>query len=220
MKTAVVICNGEFPRKEYPRLIIREADYIICCDAAFQTYLRNQIRIFGKERLPDAVIGDMDSLSPSVRKRYSSLIIHDTDQETNDQTKAVCLILEKYRDVDNIHIAGATGKRADHTIGNASLLMEYERQYHLEEKGIRLDMVSDYGTAFAITDSTSIHCGEGRSISIFTPDNSLKIKSDGLVWPTDDVVFDNWWKATLNRSSKDVVNLELSHKSIALIMLD
>jgi thiamine pyrophosphokinase len=81
-------------------------------------------------------------------------------------------------------------------------------------------MVSDNSTIFAVTETTDIECGEGRSVSVFSPDNSLRIKSDGLKWPLDDVVFDNWWKATLNRATKDTVHLELSHKSIALIILN
>ena len=83
-----------------------------------------------------------------------------------------------------------------------------------------LEMVSDHSTIFAITDTYEMECGEGRKVSIFSPDNSLRIKSEGLEWPTDEVVFDNWWKATLNRASQDKVKLEFSHRSIALIMLN
>ena len=86
--------------------------------------------------------------------------------------------------------------------------------------GINVDMISDNATMFAVTDTFEMECGEGRKISIFSPDNSLKIKSEGLEWPTDEVVFDNWWKATLNRAVQDKVRLEFSHRSIALIMLD
>ena len=63
-------------------------------------------------------------------------------------------------------------------------------------------------------------CGIGRQISIFSPDNSLRIKSSGLAWKTDEVVFDNWWKATLNRATQDRVRLEFSHRSIALVMMN
>jgi len=96
------------------------------------------------------------------------------------------------------------------------LLMEYARM------GVQpsIDMVSDYSTAFAVTDSCELFLGKGRRISIFSPDNSLKLKSDGLVWPTDGVVFDNWWQATLNRTGKDAVKLEFSHKSLVLIIID
>ena len=85
---------------------------------------------------------------------------------------------------------------------------------------ISIEMVSDNGTIFPINDTIEFECGPGRSVSIFSPDNSLRIKSKGLEYPTDEVIFDNWWKATLNRSTEDNVKLELSHKSIALIMLD
>ena len=81
-------------------------------------------------------------------------------------------------------------------------------------------MVSDYSTAFALTDSCTLFLGKGRSFSLFSPDNSLRIKSKGLVWPTDDVIFDNWWPATLNRTSEDAVELVFSHKSLVLVITD
>lgn len=92
--------------------------------------------------------------------------------------------------------------------------------FDLEEKGISIEMVSDNGTAFAVNDTVEIDCGIGRSVSIFSPDNTLNIRSAGLEYPTDNVVFDNWWKATLNKASQDTVRLTFSHRSIALIMLD
>ena len=217
-KTAVIICAGDFPQKEYPRYLISTADYIICCDGAFQTWLKKAPSIFGDLRLPNAIVGDMDSLSPSIQKKYSSIIVRIAEQDTNDQTKAFKYIMGNYKDVEYIHILGASGKREDHTIGNLSLLMEYCRMPIRDN--LQIDIVSDYSTAFAITDSCELHIGEGRTISIFSPDNSLNIESEGLVWPTDSVVFDNWWKATLNKTSSDIVKLTFSHKSIALIILN
>ena len=84
----------------------------------------------------------------------------------------------------------------------------------------RVSMVSDYGTAFAITDSCELHLGEGRRISLFSADNSLRITSEGLEWPLDSVVFDAWWKATLNRTCAPVVSLHLNHPSAVLVMVD
>lgn len=220
-KTAVIIGAGDFPRKPYPRYLIGTADIIVCCDSAFRLYLKAMDKIFpGRLRLPDAVIGDFDSLLATSRKKYSDKVkfIHIEEQDDNDQTKAVRHILGSYPDVDTIHILGASGKREDHTIGNISLLMEYQRMFDLS--GTSMDMVSDYSTIFAITDSCELALGQGRRISIITPDNSLRIKSEGLVWPTDDVVFDNWWKATLNRASEDTVKLTFSHPSMAVIILD
>ena len=214
----VIICDGKFPAKEYPRYLIRSADFIICCDGALKKFLRASKAIFGEERLPDLVTGDMDSLPPAMQKKYADIIIKESEQEHNDQTKAVRWALNNLKGIEQIHILGATGGRPDHTIGNISLLMDYTRMFDLQD--IAIEMVGDDGTIFPICDTVEFECGPGRSLSIFTPDSSLRIKSVGLMYPTDEVVFDNWWKATLNKTVQDTVKLELSHRSMALIILD
>lgn len=218
--TVVIICDGEFPATEYPRYLIRTADFIICCDGALKKFLRHSEGIFGHRRLPDKVIGDMDTLSPAMLRQYAEIIVKIDEQEHNDQTKAFRWTMENLSGVNTIYILGATGRREDHTIGNMSLLMEYERTWHPEKRGIHVEMISDYSTMFAVSDTFEMECGEGRSVSIISPDNSLKIKSEGLVWPTDDVSFDNLWPATLNKASADKVRLEFNHRSSALIILD
>ena len=218
--TAAIICNGAFPRKEYPRYLISSADIIICCDGALTAYLRAMPALFGGAgRLPDAIVGDMDSLPAAMQKRFAGRIVHFAEQDYNDQTKALRHLLSRWPEVSEIHILGATGKRADHTIGNASLLMEYGRLFP-EVKGKVLDMVSDYETFFPLWDSATLSVGAGRRVSIFSPDNSLKIKSSGLEYQTGNVIFDNWWKATLNRATEDEITLELSHPSMVLLCLD
>ena len=217
-KRVVIICDGKFPETEYPRYLIRPADFIICCDGALGKFLRASKAIFGEERLPDLVIGDMDTLSAGMQKKYADIIIKENEQEHNDQTKAVRWALGHVAGIGSLFILGATGGRADHTIGNISLLMEYTRMFDLGD--MTLEMVTDKESIFPITDSIEFDCGIGRQVSIFSPDNTLRIRSEGLAYPTEDVVFDNWWKATLNKATQDTVKLELSHPSIALVMMN
>lgn len=218
-RSAVIIGNGDFPQKEYPLYLLSRADYIVCCDGALDRYLR-YTRDHSMTRLPDAVIGDMDSISASSRKKYAHLAVKVDDQETNDQTKAFDYVIRTFKDVSEIIFLAATGKREDHTLGNMSLLMEYARRDDVKASGIHIEMVSDYSTIIPVTDSTELDCGQGRSISIISPDSSLRIRSKGLQWPTDNVIFDNWWKATLNRASEDTVKLTFSHPSAALVIMD
>lgn len=218
-RTAVIIGNGDFPQKEYPLYLLSRADYIVCCDGALDRYLR-YTRDRSMTRLPDAVIGDMDSISASSRKKFAHLAVKVDDQETNDQTKAFDYVIRTFKDVSEIIFLAATGKREDHTLGNMSLLMEYARRDDVKASGIHIEMVSDYSTIIPVTDSTELDCGQGRSISIISPDSSLRIRSEGLQWPTDNVIFDNWWKATLNRASEDTVKLTFSHPSAALVIMD
>ena len=176
-KTVVIICDGQFPRTEYPRYLIRSADFTICCDGALVKYLRNSRDIFGEDRTPDLVIGDMDTLSSKMQKKYSSLIVKVEEQEHNDQTKAVRWAISNVKDLEHIYILGATGKRVDHTIGNASLLMEYTRMFDLEGLGINIEMVSDTGTAFAVNDTFEMDCGLGRQVSIFSSKKTMALET-------------------------------------------
>ena len=213
MKTISILAAGAFPRKDYPLFLLRSSDIVVCCDGALATALRHGIT-------PDIVIGDLDSVSPATLGKYTGTVVKVDDQECNDLTKAFRHVMSHCHDVDTIHILGATGKSEAHTVGNMSLLMQYETDYDLSARGIALDMVSDFSTIFAIGDSTELHIGKGRRISLFSPDQSLSIHSEGLCWSLDNVVFDNWWKATLNIASDDIVNLRFNHPAPCLIVLD
>lgn len=217
MNKAVIIGAGSFPRSEYPRYLVREADILICCDSAFETFLKVMPSIFGGERLPEAVVGDMDSLSASLQKRYADRMVKVSEQDYNDQTKAMRYLLSMGKPLESVHFIASTGRRMDHSIGNLGLLMEYGRMFSLE--GISISAVSDYETVFPLWDSAELAVGEGRRVSIFSPDNSLRIDSEGLEYPTSGVVFDNWWQATLNRAVAPAIRLAFNHPSAALIIL-
>ncbi|MBR4735777.1 MAG: thiamine diphosphokinase [Bacteroidales bacterium] len=213
MDNLVILCNGAFPTEPYPLFMLDSADGVVCCDGALEKLLQHN-----PEAKPIAIVGDMDSLPEELAGRFQDAIFHETEQDYNDLTKAMRWVLREHPEAQEITILGATGLREDHTIGNLGLLMEYTRMFDLGER--KVSIVSDYGTAFAITDSCSLHLGEGRRFSIFSADNSLKITSKGLQWPLDGVVFDAWWKATLNCTTEPVVSLTFNHPSSALVMVD
>lgn len=222
MSSVVIIAGGDFPKKKYPRLLVREADIIVCCDgSALKAFLRNRKAIFGEDcRQPDAVVGDLDSMPAKLLDEYGDLLVHIEEQDDNDLAKAFHYVLDHIPGVDLITFLATTGKREDHTLGNFGQLMEFARFLDSSGRDISLEAISDHSTIIPITDSCELFVGEGRSVSLFSPDNTLNIKSDGLVWQTGGVVFDNWWKASLNRASADLVRLRFSHRSIALLILD
>ena len=132
----VIIANGEFPGSDKARNILSDSNYIVCCDGAVSALTENGF-------MPDAIVGDLDSISPSDKEKYKDIIYHVSDQETNDLTKSVNFAYGKgFR---NIVILGATGKREDHTLANISLLCQ-----HLD-KFETLDMITDFGRFSALS---------------------------------------------------------------------
>lgn len=178
---AVILANGDYPSASLPLQILQEAPYVVCCDGGANEYI-------AKGHLPDVIIGDGDSLSEENRMKHASLIRHNPDQETNDQTKAVQFLLEQGK--RRIAIVGATGKREDHTIGNISLLMEYMRM------GVDVRSYTDYGVFIPCKGTCSFPCYEGQQISIFNF-TAKGLQSKGLAYPIYD--FTSWWQGTLNR---------------------
>ena len=163
---------------------------------------------FGLE--PDRIVGDLDSLSPELRERYTDRITQISEQDDNDLTKAFRLALTL--SPSRITIVGATGRREDHTLGNISLLLDYAR-----EADCPVEMLTDYGRFEAIFDTATLPSEPGQQISIFAFDNTLTIKSAGLEYPTDQVRFDTLWKATLNEALSASFTLTLSHPSGVLL---
>ena len=103
---AVILANGDYPTHPIPLQILANAPYIVCCDGGADAYIN-------RGNVPDVIIGDGDSLSEENRRKYSHILHCVSDQETNDQTKAVNFLLSQGK--KNIAIVGATGKREDHT---------------------------------------------------------------------------------------------------------
>lgn len=209
----VILAAGDFPRKAYPKYLLESADALVCCDSALESALKHGLKV-------DAVVGDMDSIKAGVLAGFSGKKIHETEQDFNDLTKTMRYVMDNYRDIDGISILGATGKHEAHTLGNLSLLMTYEKWWGFWEKNITVQIVSDYCTAFAIGRSCRLEVGEGRKVSFFCCDPSLRIHTTGLQWPLDKVEFGEWWKATLNRATADEITLEMNHPAEVLIILE
>ena len=182
---AVILANGEYPAHELPLRLLAEAQFVGCCDGAANEYI-------SRGHTPDVIIGDGDSLLPEYKKRFSSIILQISDQETNDQTKAVHYLQSK--GIRKIAIVGATGKREDHTLGNISLLMEYMRS------GMEVRTVTDYGTFIPVSDTQSFASHPGQQVSIINF-GAEGLKGEGLFYPLSD--FSNWWQGTLNEATAD-----------------
>ena len=182
---AVILANGEFPTHTFPLQLLKDTEFVVCCDGAANEYIT-------RGYTPDAIIGDGDSLSLEYKERYADIIFQNPDQETNDQTKAVRFLKEKgYK---NIAIVGATGKREDHTLGNISLLIDYMNE------GMALRIITDYGMFIPCRDSQTFASKPGQQISIFNF-GAKGLLGEGLAYPLSD--FTNWWQGTLNEAKEN-----------------
>jgi len=195
-----VLANGSFPTNAIPLKILQNAGYIVCCDGAADKLLQNT------DKIPDAIVGDCDSISAGNKARFADRIYCITEQETNDMTKAVHFCIEK--GCKDIVILGATGKREDHTLGNISLLSEY-----IDIEEINVSMVSDYGIFTAIKKTTVFESYKGQQISVFNIGH-VPATFHNLKYPVENLVLKNWWQGTLNEALAENFTIETQGKMI------
>ena len=186
---AVILANGTYPHADIPLQLLKNAPFLIACDGATNELVRHDI-------IPNAIIGDGDSISAENRTRFNDIFIQVADQETNDLTKAVNYLVSK--GMKHIAVLGATGGRDDHALGNISLLMEYMKQ------DIDVRMFTDNGVFIPLLDGQTIQTRKGQQVSIFNF-GATNLHAEGLKYPIYD--FTNWWQGTLNEALGDEVTI-------------
>ena len=187
----VILADGEQPSHRVALRIFRTAEKVVVCDGAWRTSL-------ALGRIPDAVVGDGDSLgSDDIAElgRLGVCVFRDPEQDTNDLCKAFRHVVRSGA-AGRIFILGATGKREDHAIGNI---------FHL------LDLASVHPDISIVTDSGVFEpvlppgktwddaSATDTPISIFASHPDATMESEGLKWPLRGVRFDALWRGTLNR---------------------
>ena len=187
----VIMANGSFPTHNTPINILKNAKYLIACDGAANTLITKHI-------IPNAIVGDCDSLDVNIKLKYKDIIHENPDQETNDLSKAVSFC--KKKGFSKITILGATGNRDDHMIANISLLEQYSQD-------MEVVMISDFGCFNSISSETTFESFKGQQVSIFCLDH-LPITCENLLYPIKDRIFTRWWQATLNESIGDYFTIQ------------
>ena len=196
---AVIVAGGEFPTTPQPLEVLQSASYVVCCDGAADRYIATG-------SVPDAIVGDGDSISTENREKFAHLLHIVTEQESNDQTKAVHHLME--RNMRHIAIVGATGRREDHTIGNISLLIEYAR------KGCEVCSFTDHGVFIPCNGTTTHKCRKGQQVSIFSI-TARDLSAEGLLYPIYD--FNNWWQGTLNECTGEEFTINATGEYLLFI---
>lgn len=201
-----ILASGAAPSHEMPLSCLRRADRLVACDGAWRTAV-------ALGRIPDAVVGDGDSLGVNDRDELAALgipLVIDGEQDTNDLCKAFRHVISGFRGGgDAIVILGATGRRDDHMIGNVFHLVDFAMSMP------DVSMVTDSGVFEPLLPpGRSWAAYAGMPVSVFAPIPGTSIRSEGLKWKLDGVPLDTLWCGTLNRVTENSFSLYTNHPAI------
>ena len=125
---------------------------------------------------PVQVIGDLDSLSPSLRSKIDpSRVIHVAEQDTTDFEKLLIRV-----DAPMMLALGFLGGRIDHQMAVQSVLTAYAHR--------KIICVGDEDVMFVSPPEIDLPLDVGTRISLY-PMAPVQVRSTGLYWPTDGLSF-------------------------------
>ena len=170
-----VLANGAWDY-EWGKHILTEVNLLICADGG-----ANNATLSG--RMPDFVIGDLDSISPETLKgcETAGCIIERHLREKDETDLELALIRAEERadlvGVRDIWLYGASGNRIDHFLGSLALMLAYAR------KGYRIRLVDPENEMWILQGQEEISARQGQEISLIALSEKAVVTTEGLYYP-------------------------------------
>lgn len=202
MSRALIFVNGELRNPGAARAIVQPEDVIIAADGGARHALALGL-------IPNAIIGDFDSLSDAELRVFSDMGVHilrfpaakaETDLE-------LALAYAVRAGHSPIIIIGANGGRLDQELGNISLLSDSE----LTRFDVRLD--DGITETFFITAKSIVYGKPGDTVSLIPWGNPVEnVSTDGLVYPLNrETLFPYRTRGLSNQMLAETANISIKH---------
>jgi thiamine pyrophosphokinase len=194
----VALIGGVKPSEDVLRLALSLAGPVIAADSGADWAM-----VHG--RIPDAVIGDLDSISDSARATIPDADVHFIDdQDTTDFDKCMSLISAPL-----ILGVGFTGQRQDHQMACYNTLVRFPAQ--------RCVLLSDDEIVFLAPPSLLLELAPGTRISLF-PLGAVEGVSDGLEWNIGGLTFCPDGRVGTSNRAQGPVQLNFTSPKMLMIL--
>jgi len=167
MKKCIILANGKSPKKSLITFFQKKGyNKLICADGGANAALNMNL-------IPDAIIGDLDSISKKALKEFKSdsKIIRLKRQNDTDVEKCLKYVISKK--YDEVIILGATGNRLDHTFCNIGIVLKFFSK-------IKISLIAENSFLTAHKRRAALTTHPGETISVYGIDSKTKITSEGL----------------------------------------
>lgn len=176
------------------------APVVVAADGGADEALRHGL-------IPEAVIGDFDSLSDAARARLPEARLHHVaEQDSTDFSKCLTRIEAPF-----VLAVGFTGRRLDHTLAALTTLAA--------RPGPPCLMLASEEVVFAAPATLSIDLPAGTRVSLY-PLGPASGRSTGLRWPIDGIDFSPAGRVGTSNEALGPVGITMSGPMLILLPLE
>lgn len=198
-ETVTLLGGGDLTDETVSDLLTR-APNLVVCDGAATGALAMGV-------MPDAVIGDMDSLDAETRARLDPGRVHElTDQDTTDFDKALRSIRAPL-----ILGAGFMGQRLDHELACYNALVRHP--------DVRCILVGGHDICFHLPARRRLFMDLkiGSRVSLF-PMAELDVHTDGMEWSFERLTLAPWGRVGTSNIARGRVVVEADRDGLLVIL--
>ena len=160
----LIVANGEAPEDGLMKQLAMESAFVVAADGGSAT-------AFSADITPDFIVGDLDSLPSS--DFPDDRVVRLADQSTTDLEKAIEFCIE--RGATEVSIVGAGGRRADHALGNLSVLVLFRDR-------VDVRIIDDLFEISVVNGTAEVSGSKGTVVSLIALGPCEGVTTEGLRW--------------------------------------
>ena len=157
---------------------------------------------------PEAVIGDLDSIRPAVRRWIGEeRMVTRADQDSTDLHKTLAYAFDE-RGAERVTVLAATAGRLDHAVENLALLGRWVGHGEVELRDEQHRIV-------AITGTRSLATSAGQTVSLMPLGRCVRVWTVGLRWRLDGEPLDLVGRTAIsNVAEEDAIELRVEEGTL------
>lgn len=198
---ALLIGNGEKLPVAFLRTLARQAQAVFAADGGAAQCARAHLTV-------QAVIGDLDSVSPALKKKWADKLVYIPTQQNTDLEKALRYLIKQ--GFTSCTLAGFWGGRADFSVGNLLALARFCPK-------IDLRVCSPGFTIYPLIKTTRLPSKKGKRVSLIALKNCKGVSLSGLTYPLKNASVPFGSTLTLSNTA-DADTFEVALRSGALLV--
>jgi thiamine pyrophosphokinase len=174
-KRITIIAGGSSLAPSLIEKVVKSSDFIICVNGGYKNAMDADI-------VPDLIMGDLDSVDKDKVEyaRKTGIPIRTFPAKKDESDLELALEEAVKMNPSQINIAGAMGKRFDHTLFNIMLLFKYVK------KGLLITVLGNEEEIFIAENNINIENRKGKTVSLlpFTPEVT-NVRIEGFYYPLE-----------------------------------
>jgi thiamine pyrophosphokinase len=170
---ALIIANGASCSPELLGQLLEWSPLVIVLDSAIERVLELGIKV-------DVLLGDFDrgfDVNYYKEKQFPLEVVHTPDQNKTDLEKAFDYLID--RNIPMVNVVWATGKRADHTISNLTIISKYRNL-------LKIVLLDDHSKVFLVPQKFEKWYTANTIISLIPVGVVYGIYTQNLQYPLQD----------------------------------